>query len=224
MAASAILFFHVFSGAVGLLSGVISMITRKGSKLHRRSGNLFFISMACMSIGGMLTGHIRGNIAGVLVASLALYSVATAKLTLERNENEIGRSEYVALFYILVAIVTIFVMALGLEREVIVVKDATPTGNYIFTVIALIFASGDIRLILRRGISGVQRIARHIWRMCFTFFFSALSFFLGQPQVFPEWILSTPLLYLPEVLIIFLTIFWLYKVLSSKSGWQLSTN
>lgn len=226
--ASAILFIHIISGAIGLSSGFASMVTRKGSKIHRRVGNLFFLSMAFMAIGGMLTGHIRDSITGVLIASLALYSVATAKLTLERREAEIGRSEYFAFLYILIAFITVLAMGIGIDKNIIVVKatsgkDASAGSFYFFSFIALLFASGDIRLILRKKLSSTQRIARHIWRMCFTFFFSALSFFLGQQQVFPEWVIEKRLLVLPELLILFFMIFWLYRVLSGKAMLQVKS-
>lgn len=220
--ASAILFFHILFGAIGLLSGFASMVTRKGSIIHRRAGNLFFLAMSFMAIGGMLTGYIRENTTGPFVASLALYSVATAKLTLERREDETGRTEYVALLYTLIAFMTILAMGIGIDSGILVIKDTAgeffPAGGcYFWSFIVLLFASGDIRLILRKGLSGAKRIARHIGRMCFTFFFSALSFFLGQQQIFPEWVIEARLLYIPELLILVFTIFWIYRVLSEKA-------
>lgn len=223
MLALAILLFHILFGAIGLLAGLASMVTRKGSISHRRAGNLFFIAMSLMAIGGMLTGHIRDNITGPFVASLALYSVATAKLTLQRREGETGRSEYFALLYITIAFTTILTIGIGVDKGILVVKDtagefASAGAFYFWSFIVLLFASGDVRLILREGLSGAKRIARHIGRMCFTFFFSALSFFLGQQQIFPEWVIEARLLYIPELLILIFTIFWIYRVLSEKAA------
>ncbi len=46
-------------------------------------------------------------------------------------------------------------------------KDGYPAGAYfIFGSVALLFAAGDVRMLVRGGISGAQRIARHLWRMC----------------------------------------------------------
>jgi hypothetical protein len=49
----------------------------------------------------------------------------------------------------------------------------------------LLAAVGDARLLVRGGITGVQRISRHAWRMSFGLFIASGSFFLGQQQVFP---------------------------------------
>jgi uncharacterized membrane protein len=39
------LYLHIAAGSVGLLSGAIPMITKKGGKLHKQSGMVFFWSM-----------------------------------------------------------------------------------------------------------------------------------------------------------------------------------
>ncbi|PCI77741.1 MAG: hypothetical protein COB20_07455 [SAR86 cluster bacterium] len=173
-----------------------------------------------MSVGGVVTGLIRENIGGVLVAVLACYSVTTAWMTLRREEGKIGLFEYGALVFVLVFVAITLAIGLSVASGNMVLKDGTPASVFFFTIVALIFASGDIRLILRKGIYGMQRLARHIWRMCFTFFFGALSFFLGQQQVFPDWIVETPVLYVPEIVIVLFAAFWLRKVLSSKGSWQ----
>jgi hypothetical protein len=51
--------------------------------------------------------------------------------------------------------------------------------------VLLLAASGDIRMLARDQSSSQQRIARHLWRMCFGLFIATGSFFLGQQQVFP---------------------------------------
>jgi hypothetical protein len=78
--------------------------------------------------------------------------------------------------------------------------------------VAALAAAGDLRLILRRGILGAQRITRHLWRMCFALFIAAGSFFLGQQQVFPASVRGSPFLFVPVLAILALMIFWLCRV------------
>ena len=97
--------------------------------------------------------------------------------------------------------------------------------------VALIAAAGDIRMLVRGGISGTPRIARHLWRMCFGLFIASGSFFLGQQQVFPpairkQYILA-PLAILPLVLLIY----WLVRVRIRKRApsmgvpqWRIEAN
>jgi len=91
--------------------------------------------------------------------------------------------------------------------------------------VMLLAAAGDVRMLLRGGIQGAQRIARHLWRMCFGLFIAAGSFFLG-PSNRPFRLLSevglgkhlSPVffntgLYLTlTVLPLLLLIFWLARV------------
>jgi hypothetical protein len=86
-------------------------------------------------------------------------------------------------------------------------------------------------MLMRGGISGTPRIARHLWRMCFGLFIATGSFFLGQQQVFPlpirkRYILA-PLAILPLVLLIY----WLVRVRINKrvtgtgvSQWQVKAS
>jgi hypothetical protein len=60
--------------------------------------------------------------------------------------------------------------------------------------VALLAVAGDVRMIVRGGIFGAQRIARHVWRMCTVSFVASGSFFQGQRQVFPPAVRNTPIL------------------------------
>jgi hypothetical protein len=55
---------------------------------------------------------------------------------------------------------------------------------FVFGSLALFFAAGDVRMLAHGGVSGTQRIARHLGRMCFGLFIATGSFFLGREQIF----------------------------------------
>lgn len=96
-------------------------------------------------------------------------------------------------------------------------KDSFPAAIYfVFGSIAVFAATLDLRLILRRGIAGKHRIARHLWRMLFGLLMATASFFLGQMQVFPEPVRKIQILVLPVLIVIGLLVFWLFKVLRSR--------
>ena len=68
-------------------------------------------------------------------------------------------------------------------------KYGAPAGLYvIFGSLALLAAAGGVRMLLRGGVFGTQRLVRHLWRMCFALFFATGSFFLGEQQVFPRFL------------------------------------
>jgi hypothetical protein len=64
--------------------------------------------------------------------------------------------------------------------------DGVPAAmSFFLGSVVVLAAAGDVRMLAQGGITGVQRIGRHAWRMSFGLFIATGSFFLGQQQVFP---------------------------------------
>jgi amino acid permease len=75
--------------------------------------------------------------------------------------------------------------------------------------VVLLAAAGDLRMLMRGGVFGRQRIARHLWRMCFGLFIATGSF-LAQRRVLA--FLGGPKIMLLAALPLILMIFWLIRV------------
>src|SRR6185503_13857371 len=60
-----------------------------------------------------------------------------------------------------------------------------PPIYFVFGSVALLFAASDVRMIVRGGVIGAKRIARHLWRMSFALLIATLSFYPGQAKLFP---------------------------------------
>jgi hypothetical protein len=204
---------HIGSGSAGILSGYTAVFARKGGNLHRISGTVFFASMLAMGTMGLaLSIWIRqfGNIAG---GALATYLVLTAWLTVKRKAETVGREEIALLFVACAAAVLL------LYWGVLAATSAKGTFQgygaalyFVFGSFAALFAALDLSVILRGGVTGTARIARHLWRMCFALFFAAASFFLGQQKVMPAFMQGSPLLFIPAFAPLVLMLFWLVRV------------
>jgi hypothetical protein len=95
-------------------------------------------------------------------------------------------------------------------------KYGGPAAPYlVFGAIASLAAIGDIRM-LRRGVSGKQRIARHLWRMCFALFVASASIFLARAHLFPVLLQKTGVLSGLSFLPLGLLIFWMFRVRFAK--------
>ena len=68
------------------------------------------------------------------------------------------------------------------------------------------------RKFLRAPLGRVQRIARHLWRMCFAFFIATGSFFLGQQDVLPAAVRGSPVLFVLAFAPFAVMAFWLVRV------------
>ena len=118
---------------------------------------------------------------------------------------------------LVVLVVVAVAVTFGLEaaRSQTGLKYGHPAGPYAFLgSVAVIAAVGDVRMLIRGGVSGAQRIARHLWRMCFGWFIASASIFLARPHLFPVFFRKTGLPYFLTFLPLLLMIFWLIRVLS----------
>jgi uncharacterized membrane protein len=209
-----VLLLHVCSAAVGLLSGYMTMALRKGSGLHGAAGTVFFVSMLSASgAGACVAAFLRPNSGNVMGSTLTFYLVATAWVAARRREGKAGIFDQGALLFALAIVAAGATWGFEAARSQTGAKDGYAAGFYfVFGSIALLFAASDIRMIVRGGVFGAKRIARHLWRMCMALLFATLSFYPGQGRLFPKWLRETNLLYVPAVLLIGGMLFWLYRV------------
>jgi len=210
---SPILFLHIIAGTLGMLSGFAAAFLRKGSRQHGLAGNVFVVSMLCLSASGVYLAVLKSQPGNILGGTLTFYLVATAWLTARRGPAGVGVFDWGAL--LVVVAVGAFEMMYGLEAAASPtgMKYGYPPGPYFsFGFVALIAATGDIRMLVRGGIEGTQRIARHLWRMCFALFVAAASIFLARQHLFPAFMRKTGALVFLSVLPLLLMIFWLIRV------------
>jgi len=78
--------------------------------------------------------------------------------------------------------------------------------------VALLALAGDLRMLLGKGLVGTQRIARHLWRMCFAWFIASASIFLARPHLFPAFMRNSGALYFLTLLPLVLLVFWMLRV------------
>jgi len=208
-----VLVLHICAGLVGLLSGAAAMSFRKGSHRHRVAGNVFVLSILGMGAAGSCLALMKHQINNVFGGVFTGYLVATAWATGRRRDGEASMFEWGALLVGLVIGVVMMTYGFEVANRPTPPKDGIPVGMYFFMgSVALLSAAGDARMVLRGGLSGTQRLVRHLWRMCFALFNATGSFFLGQQQVFPAAIRSTNLLFVPAIFPLVLLIFWLFRV------------
>ncbi len=78
--------------------------------------------------------------------------------------------------------------------------------------VCLLAGLGDLRTILLSQLTVIQRIGRHLWRMCFAFFIATGSFFLGQQDVMPEAVRGSPFLFILAFAPFAVMAFWLVRI------------
>ncbi len=187
--AALLLYLHIGGGTLGLLSGTVAVLSPKGRPVHRAAGKVFFVSMfIAYAVGAgvapfLETGQRPNFVAGIL----ALYLLVTAWLAAKRRDPVVGLIEYGGLAVALTVVAAgAYFMMQGMNDPSGTVDGSPPQAFVLFIVTGLLAAGGELHVVLRRTITGVSRISRHLWRMCMSLFIASGSFFLGQQQILPE--------------------------------------
>jgi hypothetical protein len=225
---------HILGGAVAMVAGLISVCARKGGYLHRTAGDMFVIAMTIMTIFAAILGVIRpGQIINVFIAAFTLYLVTTGWLTARRANATTGAPEFISLAVSLVLCAPFALLIFQITTGVVLFKSAfTIKGPIlialcVFSAIMATAAIGDLRLVVNRGLSGIPRIARHLWRMCFGLALALGSAFTnGFARMLPGAYHVPPAFFLPQLLMLVILLYWLVRIrfpgwagkASAKSG------
>jgi hypothetical protein len=226
MSYSPILIVHICGGSLGLLSGTAAMTFRKGSPRHVLAGKVFVASMLTMAVFAVylaITRHQPNNIGGGI---LTFYLIGTAWLTAKRRDGETNRFDWIVLLVPLALGILTWMNGIKVLRSGASSEDGVPVGmSFFMGSVMLLAAAGDVRMLVRGGVAGTKRIARHLWRMCFGLFIASGSFFLGPSnrplrllstvgigKYLSPAIFSTTLYLILTLLPLILLIFWLVRV------------
>jgi uncharacterized membrane protein len=216
--------FHITAGSVALIMGATALLTRKGAWLHRNAGNAFFIAMLLMSIAGGALAILKPAAAAfnMIISAITIYMISTSWVTVTRTERASGAFEVAGLLAALAIAASGMLLGMQATQSPKGVGGIASFLFFAFAAIAAAAAIADLSVILRGGIAGAQRIARHLWRMSFAMFLATLAFFVGQgAKIFPQWIRDTNLLPLPMLIVLALMLYWLWRVL--RTNWWSET-
>lgn len=210
---------HIVAGVLVVVFGYVALYAPKGGRLHRKTGMIFAYVMLTTAIAGMIIAVVRGvapaiNVpAALLTAYLVITSLMTVRpLAVPRRWLDLG-------LMLLVSGVALTSLKFGFDA---IVNGGTRNGMpafpfFMFGVAATLATIGDLRMIRSGALRGASRLARHLWRMCFALFIAAISFFIGQAQVFPKPIRIVPLLALPVLAVLVTMFYWLWRIRVRRS-------
>ncbi len=214
---SGIMAIHIAGGLTALLSGTLAVAARKGGATHTVAGSWFFAAMLVLGVTASILEPYRVPPGSPVGGIMVCYFVATSWMAARRRDGTTGRFEIIAC-----------VAALGLGAAMIwggMTGATTPAGpGPVFALGGLCLIAGllDLNVVLRRKITAVQRISRHLWRMCFAFFIATGSFFLGQQDILPEGVRGSPILFVLAFAPFAVMFFWLIRLRFAKMVGKLS--
>lgn len=217
-------FIHIIAGLIAIAAGAMAMLARKGSPLHRQSGNLFTVAMLLMTGSAAIVSlFLRIDHITAVVALATAYLVLTGWLAVKRPVAQC-RPLLGAL-----AVAAALLGGYALHRwfefvadpSSLITKNSPPQTLLVFAILCLWCALWDARLIYKGQLVGASRQLRHLWRMCVAMLIATGSLFAGQMQVFPALlrkasVVGVPLLLIPVLLVLLATLYWLVRTMASR--------
>ena len=203
---------HIAAGVLALLTGAAAAVARKGGPLHARAGTGFFGAMLVLGITAAILEPFRDPPGSPIGGLFVCYFVATSWVAARRRDGTTGKFEIIACA---VALGTGAIMIWGGFNG-----STTPAGpGPVFALggVSLLAGLLDLNAVLRSKLTPVQRISRHLWRMCLAFFIATGSFFLGQQDVLPRAVQGSPILFVLAFAPFGLMAFWLVRLRFAKA-------
>jgi len=208
---------HVGAGSLGIVFGAAAVSVRKGEALHRAFGKVFFLSMLTAAALGAYLGLVAHRGALLVGGILAFYMMLTAWMTVRRPTSTIGWFERVApIGAFAVAMVCAFYGWQAVHSPMGHFQGIPAPAYFGQALVAGLAAILDVKMIVRGGIAGVPRIARHVWRVCLAFFEATSAFFIGQQKVMPVFMHGSPVLVLLGVAPLLVMAVWLLRLWFTK--------
>ena len=208
----ALMAVHIAAGIAALFAGTVAVAMRKGGPAHAAAGNGFAAAMVVLGVTAAILEPYRDPPGSPVVGLFICYFVATSWMAARRRDGVTGKFEMAAAA---VALGTGALMVwAGLSGQ-----STTPAGTApVFILGGLILVAGllDLRVVWRKRLTGRERIARHLWRMCFAFFIATGSFFLGQQDILPAAVRGSPILFALAFAPFAVMLFWLVRIRFAK--------
>ena len=212
-----IMWIHIAGGLIAVGAGTVAVAARKGGAGHALAGTWFFAAMLTLGVSASILEPFRTPTPGSpLVGIFVVYFVLTSWVTARRRDGRTGRFELAAG---LVALAFAAAMAWGGVDQ-----SPTPVGRgpvYVAAGLSALAGLLDLNAYWRGKLTPVQRLSRHLWRMCFAFFIATGSFFLGQQDVLPAAVRGSLVLFVLAFAPFAVMAFWLVRLRFAKMVGQL---
>lgn len=214
---SLLVLLHIIAGTIAISSGIAAPFAKKGGKAHKLLGLAFLTSILILGLSGAFVAWIRDIPLSFLNGLLISYFVVTSFNVIKLKPNSINVID--KCMAVVSTLLTVGFIYYALKASQVPSGELGGFGSpvfFAFGAVALVSAFGDIRFLIKKGLSGKQRLLRHLWRMFFPLFMSTAAFFLGQAKLFPETLQRIEILFAPVVFVIFIMFFWIVVIALGK--------
>ena len=192
-----LLIIHIIAGSIGLFTGTINILRKKGNKPHRLVGKYFFFSMLVNAVAGFIMSILHQNLFLLIIAVFSFYMTATGQRFLNLKRIDKGQTAQ-PIDWILSCTMIFFAFGFIFYGFYLCAND-TNFGFVLlaFGLISILMAAKDISIYKVNIKHRNYWLLIHIQRMIGAYIASLTAFLVVNNTYLPQivaWLLPTVIL------------------------------
>lgn len=192
-----ILLIHIIAGTIGLLSGTVNIIRKKGDKFHRFIGKFFFYSMLTVGFSAFALSILHPNYFLFIVGVFTVYMVSTGFRYLALKELA-SNQKVKPIDWILTILMLLFgLLFVGFGIFILLTRQSFGIVFMVFGFIALLMVKADIKNYNGKTEFKNAWLLVHLQRMTGAYIAALTAFLVVN---FPGGILPNYLFFVPWLL------------------------
>lgn len=202
---------HIIGGAIGLVTGILNMVAKKGDSKHKFIGKIFSISMYVAGISSLLLSVMNPSQFLFMVGIFTVYMVGTGNRYLSKKNIGKGQKPKIIDWTLTTTMLLTGLLLIGIGTLGLLKSNLFGLVLVTFGSLGLIFVRNDIKSYAGKRTTLNYWLTEHIQRMTGAFIASSTAFLVVNAKYFPE---SIPLMFywlLPTVVLTPLIIKWSRK-------------
>jgi hypothetical protein len=192
---SILLVLHIAGGTVALISGLVAMLTSKGSKPHRLAGKIYFGGMTAVFVGAVIValGHHKDFL--LMIGFFSYYLTVRGYRVLFLKKLNQGQKP-VLVDWVIISVSTIFILALfGWGIWALTLGSGMGIAGIVFGTIGSVFLFQDVRSFIHPPKEKMHWWFTHIGSMAGSYISAVTAFVVVNFQL-PQynwvlWVLPT---------------------------------
>lgn len=196
---------HILAGTIALLCAALAVLSRKGTKIHVRSGRTYFWCMAAIFLTAIPMSIIGSNVFLFLVAVFSFY-LAFAGMRFARNRKGVATTlDWIAVCLMILSGIGMCILAAIYFWD----NNTQCIVLLVFGLLAMALGYADLRSYRDRTATGKERVSRHLTNMMGGTIAVITAVLVVNVELEPVWIWWV----LPTALITPVIFWWNRKIL-----------
>jgi hypothetical protein len=208
-----LLIIHIIAGSIGLFTGTITIIRKKGDKIHVLVGNFFFYGMLLNAIAGFIMSIIHENLFLLIIAVFSFYLTATGQRFLSLKKLDKGQKPKSIDWVITSTMILFALFFIAYGILLMVSHNNFGTVLLVFGMISLLMTRKDMAMYRGKNKFKNYWLLLHIQRMIGAYIAALTAFLVVNNMYLPAivaWLL-------PTVIVTPLIFYWSRKYAIQKS-------